>query len=167
VTYKLVNGQKVDLGKRVLDTEDLGEVVDNLVSTLEGQLALLLEASGGVNSDRQVLAVVLASGKVLDVLKVTESPSQEVGAHDRGTVERNDLGARLVALLDFLLGHVGQGGLILWNLNLEVESCLEVGLIEAGEGSASIARLELSGQHVVVFRVSGDRGGGRDGRLVL
>jgi hypothetical protein len=162
-----VNSQKIDLGKRILDTENLREVVDNLVSTLEGQLTLVLEASGGVDSDREVLAVVLASGEVLDVFKVTESPSQEVGAHDRCTVERDNLGARLVALLGFLLRHVGQSGLVLWNLNLEVESGLEVGLVEAGEGSARIARLELSGQHVVVFRVSGDRCDGRDGGLVL
>jgi hypothetical protein len=162
-----VNGQKINLGKRVLDAEDLGEVVDDLVSTLEGQLALVLEASGGVDSDGEVLSVVLASGEILDVFKVTESPSQEVGAHDGGTVERDNLGARLVALLDFLLGHVGQGGLVLWDFNLEVESCLEVGLVETGEGSASIAGLELSGQHVVVFRVSGDRCGGGDGGLVL
>jgi hypothetical protein len=162
-----VNSQKINLGERVLDAEDLGEVVDNLVGALESQLALVLEASGGVDSDGEILSVVLASGEVLDVFKVTESPSQEVGAHDGGTVERNNLCARLAALLDFLLRHVGQGGLVLGDFNLEVEGCLEVGLVEAGEGSTSIARLELGGQHVVVFRVSGDRCGGGDGGLVL
>jgi hypothetical protein len=43
-----VHSQKINLGKRILDAEDFGEVVDNLVGALESQLALVLEASGGV-----------------------------------------------------------------------------------------------------------------------
>ena len=162
-----MNSQEVNLGKRIVNTEDLREVVDNLVSTFESQLALIAKTLGGVDSNREVLAVVLASGEIFNVLKVAKSPSKQVGAHDRTALERHDLGRRLAALLDFLLRHVGKSSLILGNFNLKVKASLEVRLIEAGKSSTGIAGFELGGEHVVVFGVSRNRLGSGNGRLVL
>ena len=163
---ELVDGQDIALGKGVVDLELLREVVDDLGGVLKSPHALLLEAAGGVDADRKLLAVVLAVRESLDVLEVTDSPGKEVGAHDRAALERDDLlvGAGGLGLLD---GHVGKGDLVLGDLNGEIECGLEVGLVEAGEGTASIARLELGAEHVVELVVAGDAGGRRGSGLVL
>ena len=137
------------------------------MSALQRQLTLLLQATGGVDSDGQVLAVVLPPGKVLDVLKVTKRPRQQVGRHDWCPLEAHDLVSCILALLGLLLRHVGQGGQVLRHLHLEVESGLQVGLVETREGAASVGRLELCGEHVVVLVVFGDTLCGLDGGSVL
>lgn len=80
---KLMNSQQINLGQRVIDLEDLGEVIHNLVAVVQSKASLLLQTTGSVNPDRNVLAIVLALGVRLDVFKVTNSPRQEVGRHDR------------------------------------------------------------------------------------
>lgn len=50
----------------------LREVIDDLVGALQSQLALLLEAASGIDSDGQVLAVVLSLGEILNVFKITK-----------------------------------------------------------------------------------------------
>lgn len=153
-TYEFVDSQKIDLWQGIVDTEDLGEVIDDLVCTLQSKLALVLETLCGVDSDGQVLSVVLSPGKVLDIFKVTKGPGEEVRAHDWSLVKADDLCAGLVALLDFLLLHVGQCSLVLWDLDFKIESGLEVRLVETGECPAGIGGLELGGKHVVVCIVS-------------
>ena len=73
-----MDGQQVRLGKRVVDLKDVGEVVQGLGSTLQCKLSLLLEASGGINTDWDTDAVVLALSHCLDVLEVTYSPGKEL-----------------------------------------------------------------------------------------
>jgi hypothetical protein len=58
--------------RQVFCTSYLREVIDDLVSAFQSQLALLLEATSGVDSDGQVLAVVLSLCEILNVFKVTE-----------------------------------------------------------------------------------------------
>lgn len=163
---ELVDSQDIALGERVVNLKLLREVVDDLGGVLKSPHALLLEAAGGVDTDGELLAIVLAVGEGLDVLKVANSPGQEVGAHDRAALERDNL---LVGTggLGFLDGHVGEGDLVLGDLNGEIKGGLEVGLVEAGEGAASIARLELGAEHVVELVVPGNAGGGRGSGLVL
>lgn len=148
-------------------TSYLGEVIDDLVSALQSKLALLLEAASCVDSDGQVLAVVLSLGEILDVLEVTKTPSQKVCRHDGCAVKADDLVSGLLALLRLFLGHVGQRSKILRNLHLKVESGLQVGLVEARESAAGVGRLELGGKHVVVLVVFGDTLGSLDGGSVL
>lgn len=106
--------------------------------TLQGQLALVLESSRGVYSYRQSFAIVLTPCEVLDILEVAECPGKQVRAHDWRFVEADDLVAVLLTLASLLLWHVAQSGEIIRYLNLEVEGGLKIGLVETGEGSASI-----------------------------
>jgi hypothetical protein len=61
-----------------------------------------------------------------------------------------------LALLDLLLGHVAERDLVLWHLKLDIESRLEVRLVEARECAAGVAGLELGAEHVVELAVSGN-----------
>ena len=137
------------------------------MGTLKRQLTLLLQATGGVDSDGQVLAVVLPPGEVLDVLKVAKRPRQQVGRHDWCPLEAHDLVSCVLALLGLLLRHVGQGGQVLGHFHLKVESSLQVRLVETREGAAGVRRLELCGEHVVVLVVFGNTLCGLDGGSVL
>lgn len=163
---ELVDGEQVRLGKRVVNVENLREKVDDLRGVLQSPATLLLETTGGVDTDGNLLSVVLAVGQLLDVLKITDSPGQKVAAHDGRRLEGNQLPA-LLGGLGVLDGHVAQGDLVGGDLNLQVVSGLEVGLVEAGESSAGIASLELGAEHVVPLVVAGDRGSRGFGRLVL
>ena len=154
-----MNGQKIDLGKRVVNLEDLGEVVDNLVAVVQSKTTLLLQAARSVDPDRNVLAVVLALGESLDVLKVTDSPRQKVGRHDRRSLEYDSVEADPLAGLDLLLGHVAERDLVLGHFQLNIEGSLEVGLVEAGESAAGVAGLELGAEHVVELVVLCDGSG--------
>lgn len=156
---ELVDGKQIRLGKRVVNVEDLREVVDNLGGVLESPTALFLETTGGVDTDGNLLSIVSAIGQLLDVLKVTDSPCQEVGAHKRRSLERHHVPAFL-GRLDLLHGHVAEGDLVDGDLNIKVVGGLEVRLVEARESSAGIARFELGAEHVVPLVIAGDRGGG-------
>ena len=57
---------------RMYNMSYLREVINDLVGALQSQLALLLEAASGINSDGQVLAVVLSLGEILNVFKITK-----------------------------------------------------------------------------------------------
>jgi hypothetical protein len=144
-----MNGQQINLGKRVIDLEDLGEVVDNLVAVVQGKMTLLLQTTGGVNPDGDVLAVVLALSESLDVLKVANSPRQEVGRHDGRSLKDDSMEAVPLAGLDLLLGHVAECDLVLGYFKLDIEGSFQVGLVEAGESAAGVAGLELGAEHVV------------------
>lgn len=137
------------------------------MGALQSKLTLLLQTTSGVNSDGQVLAVVLPPGKVLDVFKVAKRPCQQVGRHDRCPLEAHNLVSCVLALLGLLLRHVGQGGQVLGNFHLKVERSLEVGLVETREGATGVGRLELCGEHVVVLVVFGNTLCGLDGGSVL
>jgi len=154
-----VDSQQIDLGKRVVDLEDFGEVVDNLVAVVQSKATLLLQTTGSVNPDGNVLSVVLALGESLDVLKVTDSPRQQVGRHDRRSLEDDSMEAVPLAGLDLLLGHVAEGDLVLGHFELDIEGSLQVGLVEAGEGAAGVAGLELGAEHVVELVILCDGGG--------
>jgi hypothetical protein len=67
-----INNCQFESLSQVYCTSYLREVIDDLVGTLQSQLALLLEATGGVDSDGQVLAVVLSLSEILNVLKITK-----------------------------------------------------------------------------------------------
>lgn len=134
---------------------------------IKGQLALVDQTSCGVHTNRQVLAVILAASEILNVLKVTKRPSIEVGAHDGRLLEADNLVAGTLALLGTALRHVGKSGLVLGDLDREFKGSFEIRLVEAGECTAGIRRLELGGEHVVVFFVSGHRCGSLDNWLVL
>ncbi|GJC83687.1 hypothetical protein ColLi_06525 [Colletotrichum liriopes] len=163
---ELVDSEQVGLGEGVLDAEDVGEEVNDAGRVPQGPAALLLEAAGGVDADGQLLAVVAALGELLDVLEVADGPGEEVGAHLGAGLEGDELPA-VLGLLGVLDGHVAEGDLVVGDLNLKVEGGLEVGLVEAGEGAAGVAGLELGAEHVVPLVVAGHRLGGLDGGLVL
>lgn len=69
-----MDSKQICLWQRVVNFEDVGEVVDNLVSVLKSKLSLLLKATGGVHSNWELLLravdVVLALGVCLNILKV-------------------------------------------------------------------------------------------------
>ncbi len=163
---ELVDGQDIALGERVVDLKLLREVVDDLGRVFQRPPTLLLQSARRVHTDGHLLAVILAGGRSLDILKVSDGPGKQVGAHDGAALERDELLAA-VDRLRLLLGHVGQGDLVLGDLKGQVESCLEVRLVEAGEGTAGITGLELGAQHVMKIVVTGHARGGRGGRLVL
>ena len=77
-TYKLMHGQKIGLGQGVLDFEDLGEVVDSAVRTLQSKASLVLQAASGINSNWDTLALVLALGHSLDIFEVTNCPGEKL-----------------------------------------------------------------------------------------
>jgi hypothetical protein len=129
------------------------------VAVGQGPLSLLLEPTGGVDPHGNALAIVLALRVCLDILKVADCPSEEVGRHDGGALKHNVLEARLAALLDLLLGHVAESDLVFRHFELDIEGGLEVWLVEAGEGSAGVAGLELGAEHVVELVIFGDGGG--------
>lgn len=163
---ELVDGKQIGLGKRVVNVEDFRKVVDNLGCVLESPTALFLQATSGVDTDGNLLSIVSAVGQLLDVLKVTDSPCQEVGAHKRRSLERHYVPSFL-GRLDLLDGHVAQGDLIDRDLDIKVVGGLQVGLVEARESSAGIAGFELGAEHVVPLVVVGDRGGGSFGGPVF
>ena len=162
-----INNCQSESLSQVYCTSYLREVIDHLVGALQSQLALLLEAASGVDSDGQVLAVVLSLGEILNIFKVTKRPREQVCRHDRCAIKADDLVSSLLALLRLFLRHVRQGSKILGNLHLKVESGLQVGLVEARESAAGVGRLELGGEHVVVLVVFGDTLGSLDGGRVL
>lgn len=154
-----MDGKQVRLGQGVVNVKDFGEEVDGLGGMLKGKATLLLQASGSIDTDRELLAVVAAVREGFDVLKVTNGPGEEVGAHARSGLKGHDLPAVLGGL-DLLDRHVAESDLVNGNLDVEIKGSLEVGLVEAGEGSACIRRLELSAEHVVPVFIKGDGGSG-------
>jgi hypothetical protein len=163
--YKFMDGEEISLWKGILDVEDVGEVVDNLVGMFQSETALLLQTSGCVDANWQVLAAVLALGEGFDILKVADSPGQEIGAHDRSSIELHSLQA--VLDLGALLWHVTESNLIFRELELDVEGSLEIRLVETRERTACIAGFELGAVHVVKLVISWDRLGCRSDWLVL
>jgi hypothetical protein len=163
---ELVNSEQIGLGERVVNLEDLRKVIDDLGGLFEGPAALLLETTGGVDTDGDLLAVVASLSVGFNVLEVTDSLGQDVGTHDRRSLEGDHVPA-ILGGLGLLDKHVAQSNLVDGDLNLKVKGGLEVGLVEAGEGSASIAGLELGAQHVVPVVVAGHGSGGGGGRLAL
>lgn len=137
------------------------------MAVVQSKLSLLLQSSSSVDPDWNVLAVVLALGMSLDVLEVTDSPCQKVSGHDWRSLENNSVEAITLALLCLLLRHVAESDLVLRHLDLDVESGLEVRLIETGEGSASIACFELGAEHVMELVILGDGSGNLALRGVL
>jgi hypothetical protein len=123
------------------------------VAIVKGKASLLLQASSGVHSDWDVFAIVFALCESFNVLKVSNGPSQKVCGHDWCPLKDYSMESIALARLDFLLWHIAQSDLVFRDLNLDIESGLEVGLVEAREGSAGIAGLELSAEHVVKFVV--------------
>ena len=73
-----MNCQHIHLRERVVNLEDLGEVVNDLMGMLQGPAALLSKTSCRVNTDRELLATVLALREVLDILKVSKGPCQKL-----------------------------------------------------------------------------------------
>jgi hypothetical protein len=155
-TYKFMHCQQINLGKRIVNLKDFREVVDNLVTVVQRKATLFLQALCSVYTNGDVLAVVLALGESLDVLEVTNSPRQKVRRHNGCALEDNSVEAIALAGLDVFLWHVTKRSLVLWYFNLDVEGCLQVWLVEAGERAAGIARLELRAEHVVELVVFGN-----------
>lgn len=75
---ELVNSKKIRLGERIVNTKDLGEVVDDLVGVFKGEFALVFETARRVDSDGQVFTIVFALGKCLDVFEIANCPSSEL-----------------------------------------------------------------------------------------
>lgn len=124
------------------------------MGTLQRKLALRLQSLGCVYPHGQALSIVLPPRKVLDILKVAKCPCKKVRRHDRCPVEAHNL-VSIFALSCVLLLHIAQCHQIVRNLDLEVESRLEVWFVEARECSAGIRTLKLRREHVVVLVVPG------------
>ena len=135
----------------------LGKVVHNLMTVLQRKSTLVFEPPGGIYANRKVFAIVFSLGEGLDIFEVSDCPSQQICGHDRGPIEGDVLEALLLALLDVLLRHVAERHLIFRYFQRNIEGGLEIWLIEARESSASIARLELSTEHIVELIVLSDR----------
>lgn len=134
-----MHSQKVDLGQRVVELEDLGEVVDNLAGGFERKPSLLLQAFGGINSDWKLTpALVLALGEALDILKLSECPRIEVRAH-LGSRDERDLLETIAQAHTLLLGLVRKRSVRLWDCDGKVEGRLQGGLVKARECAAGVA----------------------------
>lgn len=79
----------------------------------------------------------------------------------------NDLEVGPAASLNLLLRHIAQRRLVFRNFDVNIESGLEVRLVEARESSAGVARLKLCAEHVVEFIVLCQGGGDLALGLVL
>ncbi len=156
---EFVDSKKIRFGQRIVNVENLGEEVDSLRGVLQSPAALLLETASSVDANGELLAVVATVGEGFDILKVANSPGKKIGAHARRGLKGDDLPA-VSGRLSLLDRHVTESNLVDGDLNLKVKGSLEVGLIEAGESSASIAGLKLSAEHVVPFIIERNRGGG-------
>lgn len=77
-TYKLVDCQEIGLGQRVLNLEDLREVVNGSVGAFKCKTGLVLKSTSRVDTHGNALSLVLALGHGLDIFEVTNGPSKEL-----------------------------------------------------------------------------------------
>lgn len=77
--YKFMDSKEVGLRQRIFDLKDLGEIINSAMSTFESKTSLLFEALGGINANRDTLALVLAFGHSLNVFEVANSPRKKLG----------------------------------------------------------------------------------------
>lgn len=70
--------KQVRLWQGVVDFENFREVVDGTMSTIQSKASLLLEASRGVDTHGDALAVVFALGHGFDILKVADRPCEQL-----------------------------------------------------------------------------------------
>lgn len=181
-----MHGQEVGLGQRVLNLEDFGKVVDSLMSTLQRQASLILEASGCVDANRNALASVLTLGHSLDIFEVAYSPSQKlptdlalagessmrliqtnIGAHHGSPIKGDKFEPGGLSISLGLDWHIAKRCLALRDFNLEIEGRLQIRLIKARESPACITRLKLSRKHKVEITIPGSVGGRLSHSLVL
>ena len=73
---KLMNSQKINLRKWVIYLEDLREVVNDLVTIIQCEESLSLQASCGVYPDRKFFAIILSTS-ARNVMEVSETASSE------------------------------------------------------------------------------------------
>jgi hypothetical protein len=73
-----MHGQEIGLGQRVLNLEDLREIVNGPVGTFKCKASLVLKSTSSVDTHRNALSLVLALGHGLDVFKVTNGPRKEL-----------------------------------------------------------------------------------------
>lgn len=74
--YKFMHSKHVHLGQGVIDVEDFRKVVNSATSIANSEASLALKTSGGIDTDRLLLAVVLAVGVSFNISKVTECPGK-------------------------------------------------------------------------------------------
>ena len=96
LTHKFMHCKQINLGQRIVDTENLGklyvsasriprhdkinlgEVIDDLVRILKSETSLLFQAPRSINSHGQFLATVLSFRKVFDILKISKCPCKQL-----------------------------------------------------------------------------------------
>lgn len=76
MSYKFVNGKEISLWQGIFDFEHFGEVINCAMGTFQGETGLVLEASRGINTNRNTLALVFALRHCFNVIEVTDSPCQ-------------------------------------------------------------------------------------------
>lgn len=78
MTYKFVNGQKIDFGKRIVNPKHLREIVHSAMSAFQGKPGLVLQTSRCVDTDGYTRSIVLALSHGLNIFEVTNCPRQEL-----------------------------------------------------------------------------------------
>jgi hypothetical protein len=73
-----MDSEEIRFRQRIVDTENLGEVVDGLMSMFKRETTLFLQTSGCVDSNRQVFAIVFSIRMCLDVFKISNSPCSKL-----------------------------------------------------------------------------------------
>lgn len=73
-----MDSKKIGLRQRIFNLKDFREIVNSAMSTFESKTSLLFEALGGINANRDTLALVLAFGHSLNVFEVANSPRQKL-----------------------------------------------------------------------------------------
>lgn len=73
-----MDSEKIRFRQRIINTEYLREVVDCLVGMLKGEAALFLQASGCVDANRQVFAIIFPLRVCFNVLKISHSPCSKL-----------------------------------------------------------------------------------------
>lgn len=76
--YKFMNSEQIRLGQRIIDFEDLREIIKGLMGAFQSESSLFLETPGGINSHWDAGTVVLAFSHGFHVFEVTESPSKQL-----------------------------------------------------------------------------------------
>lgn len=69
-----MDSKEIRFRQRIINTKHLREVIDCLVGMLKGEAALFLQASGCVDANRQVFAIVFPLRMCFNVLKISHGP---------------------------------------------------------------------------------------------
>ena len=75
-----MDSDQIRLWQRIVDAEDIREVVKSPMCVVKGELALLFETSCSVDTDWDILAAVFAFGECFNVFEVSNAPGSKLNS---------------------------------------------------------------------------------------